>query len=433
MNFCQVFRPISTSLSPNTQWDDVFLALKLLPQPWKWKISVNQRIYQRKSDSTLLEEEFKKYLGVNFAYSFNSGRSGLMAILTALGIKDKDEVLIQAFTCNAVPNPILWSGGKPIYVDIDGSASSPQVTTLNIDPEDLERKITPKSKAVIIQNTFGQPTDMDRILEIAHRHNLYVIEDCAHSLGAQYKGKLVGTMGDITFFSFGRDKVISSVFGGMVTTNNSDLAQKIQEFQKNCKYPSYFWIFQQLWHPVVFKFWILPFYYLCGRFALVFLQKIKLLSMSILPKEKHGEKPNYFPQKMPGALAILALNQLKKLEKFNQHRRKIAQFYEEHFIRKFAIDSLFVDKIPGGIYWRYPIFVKNPRKVIKKAKRSGILFDDGWQESSIVPPGTNLEKMQYEWGSCPRAEKVAKTILSLPTHINISTKDAKKVVDALMF
>ena len=418
-------------MSPNTEWDDVWLAIKMIPGIiFRGTARNNTQKYAEK-----LEDEFKKYLGTNFAYSFNSGRSSLMAILYALGIKEGDssfakasgdkEILIQAFTCNAVPNPILWLGAKPIYVDIDDS--------LNIDPEDLEKKICSRSRAIIVQYTFGFPVKMDRILEIAKRHNLYVVEDCAHSLGARYDEKLVGTIGDIAFFSFGRDKVISSVWGGMVATNNPDFAGKIEEFQQNLFYPSKFWIFQQLLHPILFNLFILPFYnfFSFGKLLLVLFQKFNLLSKAVTKKEKAGLRPPYFPKKMPEALAMLALNQFRKLERFNEHRRKIADLYKKNLIRKFEKDSLFVDEIPGGIYWRYPIFAENPEEIAKKAKKSGILFDDGWWGSSIMPKGTELAKMGYKIGDCPKAEKIAKHILSLPTHVNISEKDAQKIVNFL--
>src|SRR3989344_3562099 len=128
-----MIKPISISLSPNTEPDDVWLAFKLLFQPWRW---------QKGSVEVILQQEFK------YAFAFNSGRSALMAILDSLGIEKGSEVLLQAFTCNAVPNPILWSGLKPVFVDVDKE-------TFNIDVEDLKRKIGPKSRAVIVQHTFG--------------------------------------------------------------------------------------------------------------------------------------------------------------------------------------------------------------------------------------------------------------------------------------
>ena len=125
MRPCQEFKPISISLSPNTEKDDIDLALKLIFKLNLWK--EGKEIQE-------LEEEFKNYLGVKFAFSFNSGRSALMAIFNALRIKENDEVLLQAFTCNSAVNPILNLGAKPVYIDID--------ETLNLDPNDLKKKIT---------------------------------------------------------------------------------------------------------------------------------------------------------------------------------------------------------------------------------------------------------------------------------------------------
>ncbi len=185
-------KPISISLSPNTEKDDIRLAFLLKFQPWKWKEG---------KEVVDLEDEFKKYLGVNHAISFNSGRSSLMAILDSLGLEKGSEILLQAFTCNAVPNPIIWAGLKPVYVDVNEQ-------TFNIDPEDLRKKITLRQaqgghpRAVIVQHTFGLPAYMDEIIRICQENNLILIEDCAHSLGAEYRGKKVGTIGRISFFSF---------------------------------------------------------------------------------------------------------------------------------------------------------------------------------------------------------------------------------------
>src|SRR5258706_15735030 len=125
------FKPISISLSPNVQKDDVVLALKLLFQPWKWK---------KGNAIKEFENTFKEYLGVKYAFSFNSGRSSLFAILKSLNLKEGSDILLQAFTCNAVPNPILWANLNPIYVDCDNS--------FNIDIEDLKKKITKENKVL---------------------------------------------------------------------------------------------------------------------------------------------------------------------------------------------------------------------------------------------------------------------------------------------
>jgi dTDP-4-amino-4,6-dideoxygalactose transaminase len=456
LKFCQYFKPISISLSPNTEKDDVLLALKLLFQPLKWKWKKKET----RSPFTELEKEFKEYLGVHhakcptetispkaklfngvkYAISFNSGRSTLMAILDSfqndnflanrgrppVSLTKGDEILLQAFTCNAVVNPILWAGLKPVFVDCDEK-------TFNIDCEDLKRKITPRSKVVIVQHTFGLPAKMDEILGICQTNNLILIEDCAHSLGAGYKGRKVGTFGKVAFFSFSRDKIISSVYGGMAITNDKNLAKKIKDYWEKIDYPSYFWIKQQLLHPIFMNWLILPSYRFFGKYLLILFQWLHFLSKAVHWKEKRGLKPDYFPKKLPEALASLALNQFKKLERFNEHRQKIALFYYDEIIKKCPefIEGLPISPADKKQTWlRFTI--KHPRahEIIKKSWQKNILIGD-WYTSPIAPKDTRLEKIGYKLGSCPNAEKLSETTFNLPTHINISIKDAQKIVDFL--
>ena len=402
-NFCQNLKPITISLSPNTEADDVSLAAKLIFQIKGCKTAVKD-----------LEEKFKEYLGIKHVFSFNSGRSSLMAILRALEIKQGDEVILQGFTCNSAVNPILALKAKPVFVDIDN--------TLNLEPEDLKKKITPQTKAIMVQHTFGCPAKLAEIRQIASEHKLLLIEDCAHSLGAKYKGQLVGTFGDVAFFSFGRDKIISSVYGGMAVTNNLALAQRIKEFQAEIKEPSFFWTLQQLLHPILMNCLILPFYNFLhlGKIILIVSHWLRLLSKAVHKKEKIGEIPDYFPQKMPAALAVLAMHQFKKLERFNQHRQEIARFYRKELGKGVSCEE--------SVFMRYPILVADSRATLNKAREKGIILNDGWREKAIVPPDTSQEKMGYFPGSCPKAEKVAQSIVNLPTHINISSLQAKKIV-----
>ncbi len=410
-------KPISISLSPNTENDDVLLALKLLFQPWVWV--KEKEIYQ-------LEEEFKRYLGVKYAISFNSGRSAFLAILESLDLKKGDEILLQAFTCNAAVTPILWANLKPVFVDCDEK-------TFNVDLEDLKRILQQtqgkKPKVLMVQHTFGLPAEMDEILEICQKNKLILIEDCAHSLGAEYKGKKVGTFGKAGFFSFSRDKIISSVYGGLVVTDDEELAKKLMEYQNKIEYPSHFWIFQQLLHPVLMNWLILPTYKILGKYLLILFQWLQILSKAVHWKEKKGRKPGYFPKRLPNALATLALNQFKKLEKFNRHREKIAKFYYNGLRdTNFELPPIFEDR--KEIFLRFT--VKHPKagEIIKKAWQENFLIGD-WYDIVIAPQGTELEKMHYKLGSCPKAEKLARETLNLPTHINISQKDAQKIMNIL--
>ncbi|MEA3293019.1 MAG: DegT/DnrJ/EryC1/StrS family aminotransferase [Patescibacteria group bacterium] len=420
MKFCQVFRkPIFISLSPNVQRDDIKLAFKLIFKPSLWK--------NGKANKTL-KEKFKNYLEAKYAFSFNSGRSSLIAILDALDIRKGNEVLIQAFTCNAVVNPILERGAKPIFVDID--------ETLNLDPQDLKQKITNHSKAIIIQHTFGWPAQIDKILKIAKENNLYLIEDCAHSLGAKHQGEKIGTFGDAAFFSFGRDKVISSVFGGIAVTNNKKIASKIKKFQEGLPYPLNSWIFQQLLHPILTRYLVLPAYFISnsfGRIIIGLLHKLSILSKAVYKEEKRGKFSKHFPKKMPNVFSILALNQFKKMNEFNNHRKKIADFYEKELKNK-GITLPFLNRLNGDIpcYMRYPILVElNTDEILKKAQKRKIFLNDGWRKSPVVPLDTDLVSMQYLKGSCLKAEKTAESIINLPTHINTSKKDAQKIINFL--
>lgn len=424
----QFSQPIFTSLSPNTEKDDIWLALKLILKPWKWK---------KGKAIEGLEKDLAEYLGVKHTFAFNSGRSAFLAILNSLDLEQGSGVLLQAFTCNALVNPIIWSSLKPVFVDI-------REETLNIDTEDLKRKIGSKSKAVVVQHTFGLPADLDEIIKICEENNLILIEDCAHSLGAVYKYaengsrhiRRAGTFGKASFFSFGRDKIISSVYGGMAVTNDDKLAEKIKKYQEKCSQPFYFWIFQQLLHPILCNFLIIPLYrfFGIGRYFLIGFQKLKILSKAVHKKEKQGKKPAYIPQKMPNALAILGLHQFKKLDKFISHQRKVANFYTQNLLNWTSSELVPLDGGgKGRVYMRYPILIQdsNTDEILKKARKQNIFLNDGWRKSVIVPLDTNQEKMQYISDDCPVAEKVAKNILNLPTHINISEEKAKKIINFL--
>lgn len=403
-------RPIAISLSPNTEADDFLLALKILLAPWKWKDSASVRE---------LEKQFAKLFGPEyFAIAVNSGRSAQYLILKALEVGRGDEVAIQAFTCVSVPNSVIWNRARPLYIDVD--------ETINISPDDLERKITRETKAVIVQHTFGIPSKIDAIKSIAKNNEIYFIEDCAHSLGAKYKGKMVGSYGDISFFSFGRDKIISSVFGGMILTKDKDLFNKIAKLRDDLAEPSRIWILQQLLHPILFKI-ILPVYnFNVGKLLLVVLQKLSILSKAIYEKEKYTKRPSIFPAKMPGGLAILALNQLRKLKRYNEKRVNIANYYLNK-LSKLKLDVIIGAE--GSIYLRFPVIINKPNTLYLYARKNKILLGDWYKD--IISPLKECRIAMYEKGSCPEAEKYAAKVINLPTYPTMSKKDVDEVVDLI--
>lgn len=411
-------RPIAISLSPNTQKDDVVLALKQLLQPVYWYDFTKTEI---------LEEKFTEYFGKQYkALAVNSGRSALYLILKTLGITYGDEVVVQALTCVAVPNAVLWTGATPVYADVGKD--------YNIDHKDLEKKISPHTKAVIIQNSFGITADYASIKKVVQKRNknIYIIEDCALSLGAEYKRKKVGILADVSFFSFGRDKVISSVFGGMLLCKNKDIFIKLKKERDNLDYPGPIWLVRQLLHPVIFSLAV-PTYNLgyskltLGKIMIFMSQKLGLVSKAVYEEEEKGKKPIHFPKKLPGSLAVLALNQLKKIDTYNSHRREIASIYFKNLSKsKYKLPPM----VKGSIWVRFPLLVDDSLVLIKKMKSKGILLDDWYKE--VVVPVKSLSVVRYIRGSCPKAESMAGKILNLPTYQGLNKKDAKNILNKLL-
>jgi perosamine synthetase len=402
--------PIAISLSPNTQNDDVWKAFKAIIQPWRWK---------RGNSLYIANKWLRDYFKIEDLYWFCSGRASLFSLLKVFGIGDNHEVIIQAFTCVAVPDPIMWCGAKPVYIDID--------ETLNINPALIEKAITRKTKAIVVQHTFGVPAQLELITKIAHKHNIILIEDCSHSIGATYKGKKIGTFGDASFFSFGRDKVVSSVFGGAAYINPKFKTQKsmMQNEYEKLSYPSYLWIFQQLLHPIAFSI-ILPLYYSgIGKIVLVLLQKLHFLSKPVDSSELIGKKPVGSIKKYPNALASLLLGQLDKLNIYNRHRKKIARYYDLNLKKNSKLKTPKIQT--DSIYLRYPVYTKHAQEVIAHARRKGILLGN-WYKHVIDPSGVQMDKIYYKYGQCPMAEKAAMTCINLPTYPDLTMAQAEKVI-----
>lgn len=403
-------KPIALSISPNTKKEDVFLALRLFFSPLH---------YFGNSWVRQLEQWFRQYFRVSYAVSFNSGRASLFAILSCLGIEKGDEVILQAFTCIVVPNAIVALKAKPVYADI--------TEALTLDSKDIEKKITKKTKAIIAQHTFGIPSNMTAIVKIAKKHNIALIEDCAHTVGGEYKAKKLGVYGMASFFSFGREKAFSSVFGGMAITNNQEFGKKLRLFQKNQETPSFFWTMQQIFHPIAFSI-ILPFYNIgiIGKALLVVLQKMQLLSLPVSQGEKQGIFIRKNIKKMPNALACIALFQLRRIKEYNTMREKIGKLYISN-LGQLPVVMPYKEVIP---YLRFPILVAKPNDVLQFFRQKGIYLGR-WYSEIVDPKGTNYEKINYQMGSCPNAELFAKKIINLPAYPTMKVTDAEKVIVAL--
>lgn len=403
---------IFTSLAPNMETDDRKLATRLLFSPGKWREGAS---------AVKFERWFTDYTGAAAAKSFTSGRGALYAILKALNLPQGSEVLLQAYTCVAVPDPVLWAKLQPVYVDCDES--------LMMSAADLEKKITPRSKVLIIQHTFGQSADMEKLMAIARKNGLFVIEDCAHALGALRGEQKLGTFGDAAFFSFGRDKVLSAVFGGVATVRDGEIGKRLAVVYDASPLPSRFWVWQQLMHPIILSF-AKRFYdtLSIGKIKLELAKRLHVITKAVYPEEKNGGAPAFVFRRMPEASAQLALHQLGKLERFNTHRRQLAFYYESAF-RLIGLKGA-AYKNGDGIFLRYPVFHPKAHDIIAYARARGVELGD-WYTTPIAPKGVDYKAIGYMVGSCPVAEKMSQETFNLPTHIGISRADGEYIVNLL--
>ncbi len=181
------------------------------------------------------ERAFAAYIGTPHAIAVSSGTAGLHLAIRALGIGEGDEVIVPSFTFIAAANAIRYERATPVFADIDRSS-------LNLSPSSIEAAITPKTRAILAVHTFGRPAEMDAVLDIAHRHNLLVIEDACEAIGAEFDGRKAGSFGDAAVFAFYPNKQITTGEGGMVVTRSADLAAHIRALRNQGRYDDSNWL-----------------------------------------------------------------------------------------------------------------------------------------------------------------------------------------------
>ncbi|MBI5222337.1 MAG: DegT/DnrJ/EryC1/StrS aminotransferase family protein [Candidatus Magasanikbacteria bacterium] len=407
----KIFRkPIFTGFAPNLTTADVLKAISFLLLPWKWTGIRNGKNIQQ------VEQKLSAEFSAKHCVVFDSGRSALYFILKGLGTQPGDEIMLQAFTCVVVPNAIIGAGGKPVYVDTN--------VDFNLDTNDLEKKITHKTKAIIIQHTFGRPADVNFALNLAKKYRLTTVEDCAHALGVKYHGKSLGTFADTAFFSFGSDKPVSCGRGGAIITNNDELAGKLRQFQSTLPPAKIFKTIQHLLHFIIFAA-AKPLYNLgVGKCALWCAKHLNLINKIIYPEEKRGKAVSFYPSQMANCLANILLGQLRQIDGFNAHREKIARMYQTR------VNNPKVSLPADGqsvSFLRYPILVDDPNALRRLAKRNGIILGD-WYDCPVAPKDIDVLAAEYQMGSCQNAEKLSSRVVNLPTDTHISEKDALRII-----
>ncbi|MDP6561542.1 MAG: aminotransferase class I/II-fold pyridoxal phosphate-dependent enzyme [Candidatus Peribacteraceae bacterium] len=381
---------------------------KQLLQCWKWKNGPERE---------RLRESLEKWFGARCAL-FASGREGLLALLRSLPIEKGSGILVQGFTCVALPNAIHAAGFTPTFFEVDPE-------TLNFDLDALDGKITPRTKAIIVQHTFGIVADMQKLRAIADRHGLLLIEDCAHVLPDATGPKIIGKHGDFLMLSFGRDKAASGVSGGAILTKDEEVAKLLRDEEVSAKELPLLTIKRLLCYPLIY-FIAKPFYGIgIGKAFLFLASKCHLLSPVLTKKEKSGfQSP--IVHRMPSSLCALVRWEFKHFESINNHRRKITKKYLE-VARKhhWKIPSDITSDLP---LQKFPILTQDADSIRSKLKKRNIYLDDGWTGASICPRTVNQEATGYILGFCPKAERLSKQILVLPTHPTMTARQANTII-----
>jgi perosamine synthetase len=327
----------------------------------------------------LFEEEFAKYVGVKHAVAVSNGTAALDLALKALNVMPKDKVVTSAFSFVASANCVLYQGAKPIFADIDPK-------TFNIDPSDVAKKITARTKAIIPVHLFGQPAEMKELEEVAEEHKIALIEDAAQAHGAEYRGRKVGSIGIMGCFSFYPTKNMTTGEGGIITTNNKEVAEKVRLLRDHGQADKY--------HHVVLGY-------------------------------------NY---RMTEVSAAVGLIQLKKLDVFNERRRENAKTLTEGIQR---IKGLTPPYIAEGVKHVFNQFVVRVEKdqPLKRDKLAEQLKSMGVGVAVHYPLPIYKQpiyvELGYEKTNCPMAEDACKRVLSIPVHPAVSKKDIAYILSVL--
>lgn len=373
------------------------------------------------SDSSIYEAQFAGLFpkGIK-AFGFWKGRVALHAILSSIGIGPGDEVIVPGFTCVVVPNAILYLGAIPVYVDIED-------TSFSMNAADIENKITSRTKAIIVQHTYGIPADMDSIMSLAAKAKIAVVEDCAHALGTTYKDKLVGSIGDAAFFSFQWSKPYTTGMGGMAVTSDPGISRRLSSIQRRYPRPGLKEVSLLRLQTAIYRRFFTPRLFWIAMRTLKVLSKTGLFIASSSKEELAGARPVGYEKRMSALQARHGLRELSRLtENFASRERLTARYGEA--LRAAGFEPLVIPYKSKPVLVRYPLLVKNKPAVLAEAQRRRIEIGS-WFDSVIHPLGSPLSEMKYSPGQCPVAERVVRHIVNLPLHSRVCEDEALRTVN----
>jgi dTDP-4-amino-4,6-dideoxygalactose transaminase len=353
------------------------------------------------------------------AFLFSSGREALLALLRAMELRTGKEIIVQGFTCAVVPNAIHAAGGSAVYADIDRR-------TLNLTPETVRAVLTPRTRAVICQHTFGIPADAAALRALCDDLGILLIEDCAHVIADDESP--IGRHGDAVLLSFGRDKAVSGVTGGAVLTADGQFGKRLQALEQDAAPLSLALRVRYRLYPLVYAIAKLLWPLRLGKIWLRAARLLRVLPSVLTASEKRGLQPTTL-HALPPICAALALFCLKRLPEINTHRRHLALLYRSAAREAGWMVPNDIAKSPAP--QKVPLLVADASGVIRALKKRDMYLDDGWRGAVVNPPSVDQASVGYRSGSCPVAEEVAGSIVSLPTHPTMSERSAKRLIQAL--
>jgi perosamine synthetase len=323
------------------------------------------------------EEAFSKFCGVKHAVAANNGTTALHLALVALGLQPGDEVIVPTVTYIATANAVRYCGATPVLADVCAD-------TMNLDPQDIEHRITSRTKGIIPVHLYGHPADMDRITAIAQRHRLWVLEDAAEAHGAKVSGRKVGSLGNCATFSFFGNKIVTTGEGGMVTTNDDELAAKLRLFRGQGMDPK-----RRYWFPVV------------GY--------------------------NY---RMTNIQAAIGVAQMETIEQALSDRERLARWYDQA-LAPFGGEIVLPREQDWAkqVYWMYNIFLRHGNEdrrdaVMRQLDEVGIETRPVFYPMHVLPP--YKEDAVY-----PVADEWAQRGINLPTHPDMTQADVQRIAKSL--
>lgn len=348
------------------------------------------------------------------AFFFWKGRVALYTIMKAMGIGPGDEVIVPGYTCVVVPNAVLYTGATPVYADIDEQ-------TFNVTAETVKAVLTERTAAIVVQSTFGLSSDLDPILSVARDAGIPVIDDCTHGLGGTYKGQPNGFVTNASFMSMQWSKPVSTGIGGIALLNDPELAEKVGRYVQ--QYPR-IGLFQDV--SLMIQRWVRPIADI-DRFHYPALTAYRWLTqrLGVAVGSSSGEEiasiqmPGDYLRR-PGKIQRRAFDSgLGKLDVRIQRRARSADYYDRFFSGNTDVQiPIRPDYAVHGML-RYSIRVKDNQSVFRTARNRSIRIGN-WFDSPLYPVYGNLSAWNYELGSCPTSEKVAKEIVNLPTDSALS-------------